>query len=76
MKYTRIITSTNLEVITKLTESGAGIGIIPGRVASLANIKKVAGAPEFDDEICLIYRVENKNIRMIQEFAEKVRRSF
>ena len=77
--YRRVITSSSLEVVTQLVAYGAGIGIIPGKVVSSAHLKdlrKVSGAPVFQDEICLLYRVENKNIRSIQVIAEQIVHSF
>ena len=66
IKYGRILTSSSLEVITKLTESGAGIGILPSRVAQSAGLIRVADAPSFIDNICLLYRVENRNVKSLQ----------
>ena len=77
--YRRIIPSSNLEIITQLVVDGAGIGIIPGRVAtfkSTTQIQKIPQAPSFHDEICLIYRVENRSIRSIQTIADRVISSF
>jgi len=76
----RVITSNNLEVITKLTMKGSGYGIIPTRVASIFNknnvIKPVEDAPSFNDELFLIYRIENKNIEYIKVFKEKIKQTF
>ena len=53
------IHSSNLEVIAKLTSSGAGVGLLPSRVAQgYKDLKKIKGAPVFKDKICLIYRKE------------------
>lgn len=57
--FKRTITSSSLEVVTEMVASGAGIGILPGRVALRdpnKKLKVVAGAPVFQDRICLIYR--------------------
>lgn len=73
--YKRILVSSNLEVITSLVTQGAGMGIIPGRVAQNAiaqGLKKVKGAPVFQDEICVIYRVENKGVKAIQSIVESI----
>ena len=54
-----VLSSTNLEVVAKLTSLGLGYGLLPTRVASQYNhLKKIKGAPIFRDEICLIYRPE------------------
>ncbi len=77
--YQRILSSSSLEVITELTASGAGIGIIPGCVAAVAKSKglhKIPNTPVFHDEVCLLYRVENKNVKSIQAIAEKITEYF
>ncbi len=59
--FKRIVTSSNLEVIKELVLSGAGIGIIPGRVVG-DDAKKMEvlekGFPKFQDKLCLIYRAD------------------
>ncbi|HEX4925343.1 MAG TPA: LysR family transcriptional regulator [Bdellovibrionales bacterium] len=58
----RRLTSSNLEVITSLVASGAGVGVLPERVATrlpeLGLKKAGAGLPTFKDEICLVYRAD------------------
>ncbi len=79
VRYQRIVSSSSLEVITELTASGAGIGIIPGRVAEAASIKglqRIKNAPVFSDEISLIYRVENRGVKSIQVIADRFRKFF
>lgn len=61
MIFTRTITSSSLELIASLTAEGAGIGILPGRVATRERHLKLSaidGAPKFADKICLIYRAD------------------
>ena len=57
--FKRTLTSSSLEVIAKLTAHGAGIGLLPARVAA-AEGKKLelvdAKWPKFEDRICLVYR--------------------
>lgn len=75
IKYKRVLTSSNLEVVTELTVSGAGIGIIPGRVAAMENskeLRRLPKAPIFSDEICLLYRTENRSVRSIQVMAQMI----
>lgn len=76
--YGRTLTTSSLEVITELVAGGAGIGVIPGRVVKQVNAKlhPIPGAPVFHDEICLIYRVENKNVESIQTIARYVTEMF
>lgn len=78
IEFTRTITSGNLEVIAGLTAQGCGTGILPARVAERARRKlsRVPKAPVFYDEHCLIFRVENKNVRAIQEINNAIRAFF
>lgn len=71
----RTIESSNLEVITDLVSNGCGIGILPTRVAQLAKskkLKKILNSPIYKDEICLLMRVENKNVKSIQALKEAI----
>lgn len=75
----RLLTSNNLEVITDLTLHGAGVGIIPTRVATKWKEKGLTpypGSPQFHDEIYLLYRLENKNVKVIQEITKEIKKIF
>lgn len=78
MDFTRMVTSGNLEVIADLTAHGAGIGILPAKVAERARHKlsRVPKAPVFYDDHCLIFRVENKNVKAIQALSMAIRGCF
>lgn len=78
LAFKRIIESSNLEVIASLVNCGAGIGILPQRVAEAesADLQMVKGAPQFNDEIFLIYRMENKPVRAIQEISRAIQEGF
>ena len=53
------LTSSNLEVVAKLTSLGLGYGLLPTRVAQqYKQLTKLKDAPVFKDEICLVYRPE------------------
>jgi DNA-binding transcriptional LysR family regulator len=71
----RIVASGSLEVIASLTASGAGVGLLPARVAAAASsqLKRVEGSPVFHDEICLLYRAENRGVRAIQAIGDGVK---
>ena len=59
--FGRTMTSTNLEVIARLTAEGIGVGILPTRVAhnENKNLELVdAKLPAFTDKICLVYRAD------------------
>lgn len=75
INFTRVITSSSLDNITTLCASGAGVGIIPSRVAKKLGQKRITqfkGAPIFKDELCLAYIVENKKVRAIQEVVKEI----
>ncbi len=77
LKFKRSIESSSLEVITQLTASGAGVGLLPGRVAATSStpLSRLANAPTFEDEIYLIYRVENRKVRAIQELSAAIQKA-
>ena len=69
IKFSRLIKIFNLEMVANLTAYGCGVGILPRSVA-LSLCKKtlipIDKMPVYHDEICLIYRHENRNIKAIQ----------
>lgn len=76
--FRRTLESSNLEVIASLVECGAGVGVLPKRVARAqsADLIQVKGAPVFQDEISLLYRIENKNVRAIQALSRAIQDGF
>ena len=58
--FKRSILSDNLEVIAMLARSGAGVAILPGRVARAveSQLKPIKTLPSFQDEMALIYRAD------------------
>jgi DNA-binding transcriptional LysR family regulator len=58
LNFKRTLSSSNLEVIARLTSKGAGLGILPTRVAKKedSSLQPVEGSPVFKDSICLVYR--------------------
>lgn len=76
--YRRTITSSSLEVIAHLTLHGAGIGILPSRVASAVSpegLRRYPQSPTYKDEICVVYRVENRSVRAIQTIVQMLVKS-
>lgn len=62
--FERTVESSSLEVITHCVASGAGMGILPSRVAALARVKLSLAdfcGQTIQDKICLVYRPEFKN---------------
>lgn len=78
-KYNRLLTSCSLEVIANLTAHGAGIGILPASVASATSTHKlnsIAKMPVYHDEVCLVYRHENRHIKSIQTISGAIKQYF
>ncbi len=78
MGFKRVINSANLEVVTALVASGAGVGILPGRVATRIKAQKLRPvaeeSPTFSDKICLVFRADvqkSKASRMLAKIIEK-----
>jgi DNA-binding transcriptional LysR family regulator len=76
-EFTRRIQSTNLEMIAELTAQGAGIGLLPTRVAQRASraLVKVKNMPYFKDEIAVVYRAENRSVKAIQVLTEAIEKA-
>lgn len=74
----RTMSCSNLENIVALVNSGAGMGIIPARVVKQSKLKleKVDDSPVFKDEFCVVYRVEQRGIKLINEFVSTIKKSF
>lgn len=74
--FDRVIPTSSLEMVTELTIAGAGVGVIPNRVvkrnAEAASLITKKGAPIFNDEIFVAYRVENRSIRALQLMSDQV----
>ncbi|MBI3017987.1 MAG: LysR family transcriptional regulator [Deltaproteobacteria bacterium] len=77
LNFKRTLTSSNLEVITSLVASGAGVGILPGRVAQ--QIKSFGlkpfpkKCPYFEDKVCLIYRADAQKSKASQSFVHFIK---
>jgi len=79
IKISRILTTNSLELIAELTAKGAGIGLLPTRVANFLFKDKlipIVDAPVYIDEICLLHRVELKNIQAIKTIKDHIKKIF
>nr|WP_295905865.1 LysR family transcriptional regulator [uncultured Bdellovibrio sp.] len=78
IRYSRKISSSNLEVIASLLQAGAGHAILPKRVI-LANTAAIEEAHEqiasFKDSLCLVYRPSLKRSATGKAFIEAVTKS-
>lgn len=80
LDISRRLTSSNLEVITSLVASGAGVGILPERVATRLpeqGLKKAgSGLPTYKDEVCLIYRADAQRSAASKVTIEAIQSAF
>jgi DNA-binding transcriptional LysR family regulator len=78
IKYSRIVETDDLNVISELTAHGGGIGVMPESTAQKARfpLKRLGDAPSYDDQHCLIYRAENKNIKALQVIGTAIRQYY
>jgi len=76
LRYGRLVFSNNLEVIADLTKAGVGIGILPSCVAKARGLTRVAESPYYKDEVCLLYRGENRNVKAIQTITTAIKQAF
>jgi DNA-binding transcriptional LysR family regulator len=78
IKYGRVIETSDLNVVSELTAHGCGIGVMPESTAQKARapLRRIAAAPSYDDQHCLIYRIENKSVRSIQVIGDAVKKYY
>lgn len=79
IQFARVITTNSLEVVANLTAHGCGIGILPARVAKAMypdQLKRIAKAPNYIDELCLIYRNENRDVKAIHVITQIIKDFF
>lgn len=76
IKAKRLMTSNSLEAIVNLALTGCGIAILPERVANrLGNdqLIPITDAPFYKDDICLVYRHENRDLLAMQTIIESLK---
>lgn len=75
--FPRQVHSGSLEIIADLVDSGAGVGILPGRVVAESCGTGVGlfdkSLPVFEDQICLVYRPETVKTRAGKEIAQVIK---
>lgn len=78
LRFKRVIESANLEVIASMVSCGVGIGILPTRVAQAEDpdLIRVKNGPVVHDQIQLIYRTENRQVRAIQALSQAIQEGF
>lgn len=76
-KIHRLLTSNNLDVVATMTASGCGIGILPRRVVMSTypnKLQPLSNTPIYDDEVCIVYRHENRDILAIQVIIAEIKK--
>jgi DNA-binding transcriptional LysR family regulator len=74
--FDRILSTNSLEVVASLTASGTGIGILPQKAAKAMypdKLKRLYKSPVFKDELCLVFRNENRNLRAMVEMIHVIK---
>lgn len=78
-RFRRVIHSSSLEVIADLTSHGAGIGILPQRVAQMPGHHKLKqlniGLPSVTDKICLVYRPDAQKSSASKQIIKAIKTS-
>lgn len=71
------VNTNSLELITRLTDSGLGFGIIPERAVRLigAQLKRIDSAPNFNDTLCVLYRPEFGKSQIAREVIHALQKS-
>lgn len=73
----RIITMNGLEVVAALTAQGNAVGILPERLVKALypnQLKKIPNMPVYSDEVCLIYRNENRQVAAMQAIIASMKK--
>lgn len=77
--FRRIIHSSSLEVITDLTASGIGVGLLPKRVATRIEANGLKPLddllPVFEDQINLVYRADSQKTKGSQIIIDAIKTS-
>lgn len=74
-QFKRFIESSSLELITELARNGAGVAILPGRVAKREGHLKSLNGPKFKDDICIVFRAESRTIKTIQVLSQSIEKA-
>jgi len=69
LKFARVITANSLEVVAQFAMDGLGIAIMPnciGEIMYADKLTPVKNMPTRTDDICMIYRYENRNVQAVK----------
>jgi DNA-binding transcriptional LysR family regulator len=72
LQFPRLMESENLEFITTLVNSGAGMGVLPTRIVKAmrcTGLLPVPNAPTYRDEISLCYHMAQHQSKILKAFS-------
>lgn len=74
----KLLPSSSLELIGRLTESGVGYGILPERVVKIFNFNlvKVPNSPSYKDEFSIVHRPEFGKSKFEKDIITEIKSSF
>ncbi len=75
-RFSRVIETSSLEVISNMVANLAGYGIVPTRVVKQyeeSKLEKVKDSPVFHDRICLVYKNEFRKLKRGELFIKAVK---
>jgi len=76
VEFSRVMTTSNLEVIHALVAAGAGVGILPTRVAMQPGrgtlVPALPKGPGYQDRICLVYRADAQSSTSSRKLAQSI----
>lgn len=76
--FEKYLTTSSLELARDLALAGAGVAILPAKVAAMGagKLHRLPGLPTYHDEICLIYRTERRTSKTLQMLSQKIQSVF
>lgn len=76
-RFSRLLTSSNFQVIQSLVTHGCGIGLLPKTSALQSHnpLIQLKNLPTFREQACLIYRYESKKIKAIQTIVKAIKQN-
>jgi DNA-binding transcriptional LysR family regulator len=76
-RFPRLLTTNSIESVASLTANHCGIGILPTCYVTYAfpnSLHRIPKMPSHFDEICLVFRSENRNIQAIKVITAAIKK--
>lgn len=75
--FSRIMHTTHFEIIRSLLIDELAVGILPETIARAipSQLQAISSMPSVSDEVCVIYRPENHNVRAVQTIIAAIKDS-